>query len=246
MSEELVWNGVWNKARLPETFSLPVRWGAIRTTEMYGPSLTNISLLEQRLLNLSPAFAPIETLLADLGAKDRYTRRHSEEVAWYASEMTRLLNLPYRDRVAVEVAALLHDIGKTRVRGELLRHPEKLSVTDYDEVKQHAEWGAAMAVEACAGMAGMIPVRIILDGIRYHHEAWNGSGYPSGIGGQKIPLAARIIAVADAYSALTTDRPYRSAGSPEAAMKVLRENAGVLWDPCCVIAFSQVFRRMHP
>jgi len=133
------------------------------------------------------------------------------------------------------VAALLHDVGKTGVPDLVLRKPGSLSDSEYEIVKQHPMMGAAI-VSAVPGMEDT------LDCIRHHHERWDGEGYPFGLIREECPLLARLMAVADAMSAMTTDRPYRKALTMDEAIKRLQAGAGSQWDPNCVDAMMSAYR----
>lgn len=127
-------------------------------------------------------------------------------------------------------AALLHDIGKVAVPDTILNKPGGLSTDEQEEMKEHVEMGARLLgqIERLRGAAHIV---------RQHHEAWDGSGYPRGLQGEEIDLEARILTVVDAYDAMTTDRPYRKALSPEGAAAELRAQAGKQFDPQAVTAF---------
>jgi len=143
--------------------------------------------------------------------KDPYTAHHSRRVSTYATKMARVLGVPEVEVERIRIGALMHDIGKIGVPGDVIRKPSKL--TDEE-------------------MAVMI--------VRYHHENYDGTGYPSGLAGQRIPLGARIVFVSDAFDALTTDRPYRKGRSVPEAVKVLEANINTQFDPRAVEALKTV------
>ena len=128
------------------------------------------------------------------------------------------------------VAALLHDVGKIGVPDAILRKPGILTDEEFEAVKQHPQMGAIM-VSSVPGMEET------LDAVRHHHERWDGGGYPFGLRGEEVPLIARLMAVADAFSAMTMDRPYRKGMAHERAVWILESGAGTQWDPVCVEAF---------
>lgn len=174
-------------------------------------------------------FSMLDALIAAVDFKDRYTRRHSEDVMRYALQIAAILGLPEAETESLRMAALLHDVGKIGVPNYVLRRPGVLSPEEFAIIKQHAELGGILV--------GTIPeLRHTVDGVRHHHEHWDGSGYPSGLRGEDIPLAARILAVADSYSAMTMDRPYRKGFSTVEATNRLRTGAGIQWDINCVNA----------
>ena len=144
----------------------------------------------------------LDALVAAVDNKDRYTRRHSEDVLTYSLQVAEALGLDEATRHTVAVAALLHDVGKIGVPDAILRKPGALTGAEFEAVRQHPMMGSVI-VGAVPGMEGT------LDAVRHHHERWDGGGYPFGLAGEAIPLLARLMAVADAFSAMTTDRPYR-------------------------------------
>jgi diguanylate cyclase (GGDEF)-like protein/PAS domain S-box-containing protein/putative nucleotidyltransferase with HDIG domain len=186
--------------------------------------------IRRSLLRSVEGFAMLDALVTSVDTKDRYTRRHSEEVLLYSQRISRVLGLDEATQQIVQIGALLHDIGKIGVPDGILRKPGRLTREEVEAIKLHATMGAAIV--------GAVPgFDAVLDGIRHHHEHWDGTGYPGGLCGEAIPLTARLIAVADAYSAMTTDRPYRKAMTPEQAIDALNAGAGRHWDPLCVQAF---------
>jgi len=175
-------------------------------------------------------FSMLNALVTAVDNKDRYTSRHSEDVMKYGVLIAQKLGIEEQEQRTVAVVALLHDVGKIGVPDAILRKPAKLTDEEFLAVKQHPQMGAIM-VSSVAGLENT------LDAVRYHHERWDGGGYPAGLSGAETPLIARIMAVADAYSAMTTDRPYRQGMSREKALSLLEEGSGVQWDPTCVGAF---------
>ena len=175
-------------------------------------------------------FSLLNALVSAVDNKDRYTRKHSEDVLRYSVQIATELGLDEQTMFHVKVAALIHDVGKIGVPDEILRKPGKLTDEEFGAIKQHPVMGAIM-VHAVPGLEAT------LDAVRYHHERWDGNGYPDGLAGMDIPLLGRLMAVADAYSAMTTDRPYRKAMASERAEQILLKGAGTQWDPECVHAF---------
>ena len=190
--------------------------------------------LRDELNQTLTGFSMLDGLVAAVHSKDRYTLRHSEDVLIYAVLIAQELRLSLDEIDTLKISALLHDVGKIGVPDRILRLPGALTVEEYAAVKQHAAMGAAI-VSAVPGMEATLPA------IRHHHEQWNGSGYPDGLVGEAIPLSARIMAVADAFSAMTTNRPYRVGMTPQAAMQLLRDGAGAQWDKHCVEAFLRAY-----
>ncbi len=175
-------------------------------------------------------FSMLDALVTAVDAKDRYTRRHSEDVMAHGLEIAARLGLSEADRHTLAVAALLHDVGKIGVPDQILRKPGRLTAEEFEAVKLHPTLGAAI-VAAVPGLAA------VLDSVRHHHERWDGMGYPDGLRAEQTPPFARLLAVADAYSAMTSDRPYRKGLTAQEARRRLAEGAGTQWDPACVEAF---------
>jgi diguanylate cyclase (GGDEF)-like protein/PAS domain S-box-containing protein len=204
----------------------------------YGGELFD-EVLRRRLSDGFEHFSMLNALVSAVDNKDRYTRRHSQDVLDYSLDIARELGFDDTALFYIQVAALLHDVGKIGVPDSILRKPGKLTDEEYNAIKQHPVMGAIMV----AAMPGFEP---ILDAVRHHHERWDGKGYPDSLAGEDIPLTARLMAVADAYSAMTTDRPYRLGMDPEVALDVLRNGAGTHWDPTCVEAFLKTRARRDP
>ncbi|MGI0013877.1 MAG: HD-GYP domain-containing protein [Nitrososphaera sp.] len=165
--------------------------------------------------------------------KDIYTGKHAREVANIAVRIARTLRLPERDVSNIRFAGLLHDIGKIGVSGGIIRKPSKLTVEEESAMKRHPVIGADI----------MQPIELLTDAarlVRHHHEHYDGSGYPDGLAGEDIPMGSRIVFVADAFNAMTTDRPYRRARSKQEAMKILQEYAGYQFDRAVVRALESV------
>lgn len=173
-------------------------------------------------------------LASAIDAKDPYTHGHSQRVCQLAESLATALSWRPDERDNLRLAALLHDIGKIGTPDSVLRKEGKLDDTEWEEIKKHPHRGSAI-VENIRNMH-----ESVLYGIRHHHERYDGDGYPEGLGNGDIPATGRIIAVADAFEAMTSDRPYRK-GMPKArAMTLLREGAGSQWDPQLVAAFMAV------
>ncbi|MEO7718552.1 MAG: diguanylate cyclase [Capsulimonas sp.] len=175
-------------------------------------------------------FSMLDALVTAVDNKDRYTRKHSEDVMWHSLMIAEELGLDEKTRHTVAVSALLHDVGKIGIPDAVLRKPGKLTDAEFETVKQHPMMGSIM-VGAIAGLEDT------LDAVRHHHERWDGGGYPFGLRGEETPLIARLMAVADAFSAMTTDRPYRKGMDRGKALGILSEGRGTQWDPECVDAF---------
>jgi HD-GYP domain-containing protein (c-di-GMP phosphodiesterase class II) len=160
--------------------------------------------------------ASIRALAAAIDAKDPYTRGHSERVARYSSAIAKEMGLAPDEVRKTRLSALLHDVGKIGIDDRIIRKPTALTDEEFELMKAHPAKGAAI-MEAIPQMADIIP------GMKYHHEKWEGGGYPDGLKGEEIPLQARIVAVADAFDAMTTTRPYQKAMEVTYVLARLRE-----------------------
>jgi putative nucleotidyltransferase with HDIG domain len=176
----------------------------------------------------------IRAFAAAIDAKDPYTRGHSERVADLARAITRHLGQAEEFQQKVWIGGLLHDIGKIGVEDRILSNGGVLSPAEFEQMKQHPTIGAEI-LAPIEQLRDMIPI------VRWHHENWNGRGYPDGLRGDEIPLSARIVAVADCYDAVTTDRPYQKAYQPRYAAEVITKLAGSRFDAKVVTAFLRAF-----
>jgi HD-GYP domain-containing protein (c-di-GMP phosphodiesterase class II) len=170
-----------------------------------------------------------------IDARDAYTRGHSRRVGRYARGIGRQLQLAHDDCERLYLTGLLHDIGKIGVPDRVLLKAGRLSDDEFDLIKQHPEIGYRI-LEPIAELSFALP------GVLHHHERIDGQGYPHGLGGEEIPFSARILAVADAYDAMTSSRTYRTAMSTEKAQGVLADGAGQQWDRPIVAAFLRVLK----
>ncbi|MDR3589992.1 MAG: response regulator [Negativicutes bacterium] len=193
-------------------------------------SLLRFKVVHDELTRVRQLFVSMAKIMED---KSEYYAGHSQRVAVYAARLARkdLLHPLWMEEV--RAAALLHDIGQIAVRESIFLKPGKLTAEEFEMVKTHPVAGVTM----CAVLSVLKPV---LPFIRHHHERFDGSGYPDRLKGSEIPLGARIIAVADGYDALTSERPYRRAFSPSEAMAILRDNSGSQWDPQLAELFCQM------
>lgn len=172
----------------------------------------------------------LQGLVIAVDTKDHYTKRHSEDVARYATFLARRIGLDEEMLDTIRLAGLLHDVGKIGIPDVVLRKPSKLTDEEYSMFQQHVALGDAIVRD--------VPnVEIVRAGIRHHHERWDGSGYLTGLAGEEIPVIGRILAVADAFSAMTTTRPYRKAMSVAEALKRLGDAAGTQLQEELVIEF---------
>lgn len=186
-------------------------------------------------------FDLLDSMITAIDNKDYYTRAHSEEVTEYALWIAQELGLSEEAQRTIRLAGLLHDVGKIGIPDEILRKPGHLTDEEFDVMKQHPEVGAFM-VGNIPGLSDIVP------GVRNHHERWDGAGYPDGLAGEAIPYLARILAVPDVFSALTTDRPYRKGMEWDKALQVIQEGRGSHFEPRIVDAFARAIekRRSEP
>jgi HD-GYP domain-containing protein (c-di-GMP phosphodiesterase class II) len=165
-------------------------------------------------------------------AKDPYTNGHCGRVAGYAVMLGEAAKLPIDELETLEIGAFLHDIGKIGVRDNVLLKPGPLDDAEWEHMRQHPQKG----YEIASKIESLEP---ILPAVRNHHERWDGTGYPDRMIAESIPMAARIVAIADAYDAMATDRPYKSALEFDVCEKLLRKNAAVMYDPELVDLFCK-------
>lgn len=178
----------------------------------------------------------IQALATAIEAKDPYTRGHSERVAMYSSIIAEEMNLPEDFLNTLNFAALLHDIGKIGIPDEILNKPGKLSQEEFDRIRIHPILGANI-VEKIDFLAQASSY------IRFHHERQNGRGYPEGLKGENIPLGAAILAVADAFDAMTSDRPYRRAWNLDDTLHEIESNSGIQFRPEVVEALKNAVKK---
>jgi len=180
--------------------------------------------------------ASIKVLANVLDAKDPYTHGHSERVMEYSVAIARALGLDPKDIKNIEFGALLHDIGKVGVDINILNKPGRLTDEEFEVIKSHPEQGFEI----------IEPIKFLQDkfaAIKYHHERWDGKGYPESLKGEDIPLEARIVAIADTFDAMTSTRSYRKALDKSVAIEEIRKNSGTQFDPRLVDAFMKVVNR---
>ena len=190
-------------------------------------SLVRTKRLNDQLVNVENI---ILALAAAIEAKDPYTEGHVDRVASYALILGREIGLAPWELQLLRKAAILHDVGKIGVNESVLLKPGPLSADEFNHMKSHTVIGERI----CKPLQ---QDRLILEVIRHHHERYDGKGYPDGLAGEDIPIAARIMAVVDAYDALTSDRPYRKRLSQEQAVQILKQEAGKQFDPKIAMAF---------
>lgn len=176
----------------------------------------------------------VTSLASAIDAKDTYTKGHSTSVSRYSEALARAINLPEAEVERITLGALLHDVGKIGIPENVLRKPTHLSDEEWEIMKQHPVIGAEKVLMPNESLRDLIPI------VKYHHEHWDGSGYPEKLKGEEIPFSARIVAIADAYHALISDRPYRKGLGVEKACEILKMGAGIQWDRNLVRHFIQI------
>jgi putative nucleotidyltransferase with HDIG domain len=186
-------------------------------------------------LELNQAYRGTVMVLSDVvEAEDNYTASHCRSVVELAAAVADELGLSYERRQELEIAALLHDVGKITIPNEILNKPAKLTDEEFALMKTHTIEGQALLDRVGGRLAKVGEI------VRSCHERWDGRGYPDGLAGEEIPMAARIVFCCDAYSAMTTDRPYRKAMPQEDAIAELRSNSGTQFEPRVVEALVAV------
>lgn len=211
-------------------------WGWIRRLFADWTVKDSLALIRSRPLNSAEAeqhIVALERLASALEARDTYTHRHSRRVARHSARIAKELGLPAAQISMIRTAAAVHDVGKIETPREILGKPGALTDEEFAEIKLHPVNGARMV-----GQMGDPEVTLA---VRHHHERLDGKGYPSGLQGDEIPLGARIIAVADSFDAITSQRPYRAAKPHKVALDILRKEAGTQLDPKVVDAFLRIY-----
>lgn len=187
-------------------------------------------------ITVNGSFSALQAMITAIDRKDRYTHQHSEDVTKFALWIAEEVGLPEDQKQILEIATLVHDVGKIAIPDEVLLKPDRLTKVEYEVVQQHPTLGAAI-LSALQNLEEVVPI------VRSHHEHWNGRGYPDRLKGEQIPYLARILAVADAFSAMTTDRPYRKGMNWEDAFAELHKQKGKQFDPYIVDAFTAAIKK---
>jgi hypothetical protein len=180
----------------------------------------------------------VTSLARAVEVRDQYTGNHTRRVTDYALLLAEELQLPATEKYQIQLGTPLHDIGKIGIDDAILRKPGKLSFDEFESMKTHTIKGAAI-LQSIDNLGPMIPI------VRHHHERWDGTGYPDRLAGDGIAMTARIVAVADAFDAMTTDRPYRPALPTEQAFLELVRMAGQHFDPACIDAFMRLRNKVE-
>ena len=181
-------------------------------------------------------YGSVSALSQAIDAKDGFTRGHADRVSRIAGAIARELAVSEREIEHIELAALLHDIGKIGVEDRVLMKPSRLDVDETELMRRHPIYGASI-LEPSAALRPLVPI------VLAHHENYDGSGYPNGLKREEIPLGARIILVSDAYEAMTSDRIYRKAIGHQSAMEQLHKYQGIQFDPAMVAALERLLQK---
>ena len=189
---------------------------------------------ENLIMDLKDLFSgTVKAIVEALDAKDSYTLGRSRRVAYYAMKITNKLSLKSSEVSRIELAGLLHDIGMIGVAEEILNKTQKLTEEEYEKIKTHVQYSVKI-------LEDIKQLNEITEIIKYHHEHYDGNGYPYGLKGEEIPLGSRIIAIADAYDSMVSKRAYRESLSSEEALKVIEEASGKQFDPHLVQVFKEI------
>jgi diguanylate cyclase (GGDEF)-like protein/putative nucleotidyltransferase with HDIG domain len=195
-----------------------------------------ISETDQRCNYSADILDSVQSLAIALDAKDSYTEGHSKRVSEYAYFLAKEIGLDLQQIEWIRLAAGLHDIGKIGIPESILCKPGKLTREEYDVMKKHPVIGAKI-------LKPLKPLESVATLVLYHHEYWNGSGYPEGLSKQNIPIGSRIVSIVDAYQAMTSNRPYRSSLTFEEALRRLKDGKEKQWDPELIDIFIEIVSR---
>jgi len=205
------------------------------------PKIANIEDLKQKLIKLTKKAnqSSVESIFAfarTIELKDHYTGHHVERTVYYANEIAKSFKLPAEDIRSIEEASMLHDLGKIGISEKILLKKSPLTKGEFAKIREHPKIGVDI-IRPIQFFHSLLPL------ILYHHERWDGKGYPFGLKGNEIPIGARIIAIADVYEALISDRPYRKALSKKEALKIIKDNSGRQFDPKVVDVLTEVLEK---
>jgi len=218
-----------------------VRYAQKQYIDRTADNIRALKALNQDLLAANAEIRQVNEELLGLLAKvidfrDPYVYNHSEQVAKYAVAIAQEMGLPAAQIDRLRRAAVCHDLGKVGIPDAILNKPGRLTDEEYQTIKEHVNIGAQL-LESSHILHQLIP------GVRYHHERWDGKGYPEHLAQEDIPLEARILAVADAVETMASDRPYKRGMAPEEILEELQRCAGTQFDPAVVQAFVRVIER---
>jgi len=250
LGAKLMWQNVHDPLRRLRQSMERVKMGNLKFSAMelyaeefadlYGGFNQMVSQLRERdRINQQMMSGYVASLAAALDARDAYTAGHSERVSQYAVQIGKLFQMAENDLENLRKTALLHDIGKIGLRDDVLLKPSALTEEEFLQIKNHPVLGESI-------LRSIKPAELMnpfLAGVRSHHERFDGNGYPDGLKANQIPLFGRVIAIADAFDAMTSDRPYRKGMSYEEALRVLDNGKGTQWDPELTELFVDSFRK---
>jgi diguanylate cyclase (GGDEF)-like protein/putative nucleotidyltransferase with HDIG domain len=195
--------------------------------------LDELLRLQEHELDSAGTKQSLRALMEAVGSKDKYTGEHSVEVSGLTRDVGVAIGLNEKEILAIEIAALVHDIGKIGIPDEILQKPGPLTTRERMQIEQHPEIGAQILAPLPA-MQDVVPL------VLHHHERWDGTGYPHGLRGDLIPVGAQIISLCDVWHALTSDRAYRDAFPDHEARRIILEGRGTEWDPRLVDLFFDI------
>ena len=221
----------WNKVAL-DSLSKVINKRNLHHTFNFEDEL--VKQLQDKTPSSKITLEVVTSLAAAIDAKDTYTRGHSQSVSVYAETLAKAVNLDEHMVERVKLAAILHDIGKIGISETILRKPGPLTDHEWEVMKQHPIIGVKKILEPIKSLNDLIPI------VRHHHERMDGCGYPDRLKGDEIPIGARIVAIADAFHALISNRPYRKALNTEKTLEILRSGAGTQWDKELVDKFIAI------
>ena len=231
-------NEPFGTVEIYRTMDRPFRLGDDRLVATLSEFAANAYKRIQLTETIEKHYTDTLTALASaLEAKDPYTQEHMSRIRELAVGLAEAIRVPTEHRQAIALGAILHDVGKIGIADSILLKPQSLTDEEWAKMRQHPLIGEHM-------LTNIDFVKSALPIIRHHHERWDGMGYPDKLKGQEIPIGARIVAICDAFDAMTTDRPYRKAMSVDDACKELLANAGSQFDPTCVALAVQIINRL--
>ncbi len=199
--------------------------------------LSSVQGLQRRLIELTIASeAIIDSFVGALDLREKEAKGHTQHVAELTVQLARSFNFAEAQLTEIKHGALLHDIGKMGIPDHILQKPSALDTEEWDLMRKHPQIAYDL-------LSPVVYLNAALDIPYYHHEKWDGSGYPEGLKGEKIPLAARIFAVVDVWDALTSERPYRRAWSKSQAMDHIRTQSGLHFDPVVAERFLSLHNK---
>lgn len=227
--------GSINKAKIYRYIKKPFNPAELEMIVEAGLEYMQLKKDNENLVNdLKELFSgTIRAIIEALDAKDSYTLGRSRRVTYYSLKLAEKLNLNDVERGKIELAGLLHDIGMIGVSDDVLFKTERLTEEEFQEIKLHVDHGVKI-LEDIKQLKDVITI------IKYHHEHFDGNGYPYGIKGEEIPVSSRIISIADAYDGMVSNRAYREAMSPEQALEVIEKLSGKQFDPILVMKFKEI------